>query len=210
MKENIYIISRLYKQDAARWEDMLETLEDERKIRFFSYKALRNAIILEMRRPGTGRPHLVRSFAAPAVNRQEEAVRKKSFAGLETFISTIRPKLGDVQRNFLTGLQPACHWEGHQLTGGFHFSALTKKEEEVYLYVSASTHNDEKDKDVFQRKAIIELLSIIAEHRFTADPSRVWFVDLSSGTIHKPGKSVQRLRKDLKRTLDHLERMKKP
>lgn len=209
MKAHIYEISRLYKQDAARWEDMLAKLEEERDFRFFGYKALREAVVLEMRRSGAGRPHLDRSFTTPAVNKQEETTRRNSYAALETFIDSIRPKLGDLQQNFMTGRQPACRWEGHDLSGGFHFSALTKKGETVYLYISASCHDDEKDRDVQQRKATIELLSIIAEQRFSAEPKQVWFVDLNTGTIHKPSKSVHRLRLDLKRTLDHLERLKK-
>jgi hypothetical protein len=209
MKAHIYEISRLYKQDAARWEDMLAKLEEERDFRFFGYKALREAVVLEMRSPGAGRPHLVRSFASPAVNKQEEAMRRNSYAALDTFIDSIRPKLGDLQQNFMTVRQPACRWEGHDLSGGFHFSALNKKGETVYLYISASSHDDEKDKDVQQRKATIELLNIIAEHRFSAEPSRVWFVDLNTDTIHKPRKSVLRLRQDLKRTLDHLQRMRR-
>jgi hypothetical protein len=209
MKAHIYQISCLYKQDAARWEDMLRKLEEERDFRFFGYKALREAVVLEMKKRGSGRPHLNRAYSAKPVSKQEESMRRKSYAALETFIDKIRPKLGKIGRNFMTGKEPVCRWEGHELKGGFHFSALNKKAEEVFLYVSASAHNDEKDKNVMQRKAIIELLNIIAEHRFSAEPSRVWFVDLNTGTIHKPAKNVLRVRQDLKRTLDHLQRMKK-
>jgi len=209
MTTHIYEISRLYQQPAARWEEMLAKLEEERDFRFFGYKALREAIILDLRRPGTGRPHLDNCFVVAPVNKQEAATRKRSYAALEVFIRKIAPRLTGMRQNFMTGKQPSCRWEGHALTGGFHFSAETTKGEEVFLYVSASAHDDTKNSDVLQRKATIELLNIIAETRFTAEPSRVWFVDLNTGTIIKPGKSTTRLRKDLKRTLGHLQRMKK-
>lgn len=41
------------------------------------------------------------------------------------------------------------------------------------LYISASSHDDEKDKDIQQRKATIELLNIIAEHRFSSASTRL-------------------------------------
>jgi len=208
MKAHIYEISRLYQQPAARWEEMLAKLEEERDFRFFGYKALREAIILELRKPGTGRPPLDKSFVAPPVNKQEASTRKRSNAALEVFSRMIAPKLNGLRQNFMSGWQPACRWEGHALSGGFHFSAEPIKGEEVFLYVSASAHDDEKTSDVLQRKATIELLSIIAETRFTAEPSRVWFVDPNTGTIHKPSKATTRVRKDLKRRLEHLAKLR--
>ncbi|MDK2972729.1 MAG: hypothetical protein PWP23_2484 [Candidatus Sumerlaeota bacterium] len=76
MKAHIYEISRPNSQDAARREDMLAKLEEERNFRFFGYKALREAVVMETQRAGAGHPHLIRSFASPAVNKQEEATRR--------------------------------------------------------------------------------------------------------------------------------------
>lgn len=208
MKSHVYLISRLFKQDAARWEAMKREVEEEREKRFFSYKALREAIVREMRSSGAGHRHLAKKFLAPPVNRTEAVVRKNSLKALDEFIGKVRPRLGDLQQNFMTGAQSVCHWHGHEIQGGFHFSAATRNgDKDVFIHVNASSYDQSKARDVQQRKAAIALLHIIAETKFSANRDQVWFVDLGHGRIIKPSASVIRIRQDLRLTLDHMDRI---
>lgn len=202
---HIYVVSTIFRQKAPMWERLLRRMEERRDYMFYGYKPLREALVAEMDEDGAGSEVLNNAFAGPVKSKQDTTIRTKSRSALKVSQQRFRPQLGNLLDSFVENgsQEERVKWEGHWLTGGFHFSADGPRGEPVYIYAYCSEWPGS------QQDGFLELLTICAEKRYYADRKQVWFLDLTSGKTIHPKMSFINTRKEILQTLDHLIRLRK-
>lgn len=200
---NIHAVSKLVRRPPSLWMSTLRNMERGRDFMRSHYAPLREAIVAELQRPGTGEELLHTAWEqmpGPPIPSQT-SVHNRSVAAFHAFLDFFRPAIGRLVESYVSeDYQPEpVEFCGHQLEGRFHLAVETPRGETKYVYLHASEWSSE------QIEAFLELLVVIAEKRHGADRSAVWFFDLPTGEIVKPRKTFRKTRKDLEKVVTLLE-----
>lgn len=200
---NIHAVSKLVRRPPSLWMSTLRSMERGREIMRSHYAPLREAIVAELERPGSGeeRLHTAWEQVPEPLTPSQASVRRRSFAAFHTFLDVFRPRIARLLESYLgEDYQPEpVEFRGHKLEGRFHMAVETPRGETRYVYLHASEWSRE------QIDAFLELLAVIAEKRHGADRSAVWFFDLPTGELLTPRKTFRKTRKDLEKVVSLLE-----
>lgn len=199
---NIYAVSKLVRRPPSLWMSTLRSMERGREIMRAQYTPLKQAIVEDLEKPGTGTEQLrTRLFSEEPTTPAAASVRERSLAAFAVFQERFRPRIARLLENYTSpDYQPApVEFHGHLLEGRFHMAIETPRGETKYVYLHASEWSSEVI------EPFLELLAVIAEKRHGADRSAVWFFHLGKGQILTPKKAFRKTRKDLEKVISLLE-----
>ncbi len=171
-------------------------VEDEDQI-VRVYEPLRYAVVAEAQNPGRGLAVLNRKLPELDNMRYAESLKKHNVIAFQRFctdFSSNWPTFGEHYLDSRKQLSPVS-LGSHEISGRFHFSALTPKGRRQFVYVCASEHDSDT---IF---ALRELLAIIGEQRHDCDRNQVVLLDLNVGAMHLPHTSYLNTRKKLESVL---------
>lgn len=202
---HIYVVSRLFNKPPGAWLGSLQRMERGSGVMRAVYAPLRNAIVQELKHPGSGAQLLHSKLGGPMPSASQLRIRDKSFDAFSTFLAKFRPEIRSVKESYLSSAyRPGpVQFDGHRLEGRFHMAVETNDGKTKYVYVHASEW-DESEVGSF-----LELLAIIAAKRHNAPRRDVWFMDLARGQILRPQGSHWKLQRELAKTISLLEMLQR-
>lgn len=208
---HIIVVSKLYKGDPSAWLRQINELKKEKKSALAVYAPLRNAILEEILRPGTGNKYLMSALRNWKPTPSLAKIRATSERALESFRNDIADEISMLGESFLSRQHPTLqvaffdpkrHGQGkeqkfYKLEGRFHFSYMDSGGNWNLAFIHCSDWTDERI------EGFVELLSIFAEAHYAYDRKQVAFLDLSKseGRIVRPGKRSKTVRRQLADTL---------
>lgn len=188
---HIYPLSRLVHASASNWERVLSSIEEGKTRAFSYYLPMREAVVRFCETRGADRDTIIADMIARA--RQMGGARgpriaKANQEAFEAFEATFFPQISEYRRHFLRDQQSGCQYAGLTLIGAPHVQVTDSKGRERYAFLHAS---DWKSNDL---AAYLELLGVIVQKSFGADPASLWVWDLKRGKEIKwrPSSRVRR------------------
>lgn len=197
-------MSKLVHAPAGSWESQLRDIEEGKLHAYRYYLPLREAVVSYCKLHGKRLDHILQQLdlaaSGVAAHRGANPVRDNRTA-FNMFVNVFYPRLGHFEQSFLREeAKPGCAFEGVNLVGLPHFSAIDTKSEKRFVFLHASKW-DEDD-----LKAYLELLSVIVADRFGAPATSLWCMDLRTGTDYK-WKSSTRIRARCVNAARHFARL---
>lgn len=201
---HIYVVSRLYRQHAPKWESMLRELEEDEEFMAIAYQPLRRAIVADLKQPGRGEVVLGSQLGHLPDTKTYQSIRQTSRDAFDMYRRTILPNVASLEEDYVNPPSRSRHIliGEHLIAGGFHAKLLLKDGTTRFAYFHASKWKRDEE------EGFHELLTILGEEAFGCDRSEVWFVNLRDGAIRPPAKSYKNLRRDLEATVRHLARFR--
>lgn len=203
---HISVVSELYKVTPAKWLDHINALDQAKTVMVSLYAPLRQAILAELSEGGTGKQTLERYLSTRKSTALLKSVGKRSRTAFDRFLLDVRPEITALDENLLSvrDQSPSVYWESFELSGRFHFSYYDADKVLNYAYVNAA------DWAAPKKEAYLELLAIIAERRYSAKRQQVVLIDLmGKSALWRPNKTFKSTRRELARTLDLLDKLRK-
>jgi hypothetical protein len=192
---HIYPLSKLVHASPGDWERALDEIERGKVRAYRYYLPLREAVIRYCKaKPGEGnaiRNELVQRARGVPAPKGADPVRDNTGA-FDTFASHFRDRIRKFEKSLLNAELGRCDFGNVRLIGAPHFIATDSRDRKRYAFLLPSKWAED---DV---KAYLELLSIIVEKRFGADPTSIWCMDLRAGQDVR-WKSSDRMRKRCER-----------
>jgi len=195
---HIYTLSRLYRQDATRWERKIRELREGRRGAFSPYRPLREAIIRLL--AGDEQPdNVLIQMNQNATDRRERTVARNSLDFFLAFRENWANRFPTLDTNFMDqqinrGL-PVVEYQDLILSGSPNFSAFDNRGILRYVYLMTSAWT------IDELQSFEELLKIIIEIRYNANPSALWIINLLTGGRVSVPRIQQRVRNRLHDTI---------
>lgn len=195
---HIYQISRLYQRPVGKWLNILKSVDARKDFMPKQYIHLRLAIVAEVNRYGSGKPILDAGLALESKAKNHKTICDNCRKAFGNFCNQVSGEIESLSENYLlpTYRPDPIEFEGHPITGKFHFSATCKKGNLIYAHL----HPSRWTKD--ETESYLEILTIIAEKRHGLTRENVWFIDLQKGEVIRPKASYVTVRRQLKETMD--------
>lgn len=190
-KLHIYQFSQLVHANPARWERMLQRMEQDKDKAYKYYQPMREAVA-RLCAGVQSREQILRRLRADAEQirpgKGQDPVRD-NIRAFEAFEVNFIPRMGKFIRSLLReDQQGGIPFNGMNITGYPHLEVEDKRGSKrfVFLYPSKWEEDD--------LKAYLEMLAEIVRVRFAVGPKSLWCMGLRDGKTvpWKPSKLVQR------------------
>lgn len=189
-KLHIYQFSQLVHANPARWERLLQRMENDKDKAYKYYQPMREAVA---RLCGMGIAKRAQIYARLLTDAQNIRPGKgqnpvqDNIRAFEAFEQHFLPLINKVVRSLLReDQQGGIAFEGMSITGYPHLEVEDKHGKTRFVFLYPSNWEDD------DLKAYLEMLSEIVRERFNADAKSIWCMGLRGGkTITwKPSKRV--------------------
>lgn len=193
-------VSQLLNKPGPKWEKRVEELDEQKRFRVLEYKPLRDAIIAEMRHPGTGWSKLDEGLDGYNSGFSTDAMIAAMRACFALFEKKINRHIAELKECYTEPpVKYAFKIDDYDITGSIHARVTHRRygDRLIYLYSSQWMENEVK--------AFQELIIMLAEQVFSMRAEDVLWCDLRAGTC-KPLKSRPSLRSDIAWGIRHYYR----